>query len=409
MAPSITPITVKGRYFWKDDKRFMVNGVVYQPHEPDSKNHMKKEDPLSDDKIHYLRSSIPALKELKINTLVVFHLDGRLNHDASMNLLAEAGIYVLPGCVPMQDGVGLERKEPPRLYTLDILKCYFRSIDNMARYPNTLGLIVSYELIRNTKMTAMAPHLRAIIRDVKRYMRLASAKRSQRALPVGLVALDQKELLKPQFDYFAAEPEREAIDFFAFNNFRWVGRSSIEASGYLGLVEQFSSTPIPVFFSFYGNKTYPRLFQETFAMFTNKDMLRVFSGGAVYEFFQGSDQYGLVEAQERPAHADVHLTRLKEFRCLRESIRRSHVLLPAAMSNHFRASTQLRERPDPPEQSPDWQAQEKMPRSPVNWAELEVQMADGEWVDVAKELVELAIDDLASSIWEELNMDDINP
>ncbi|KAI0837435.1 glycoside hydrolase family 72 protein [Hypoxylon sp. FL0890] len=410
MAPSVTPVTVKGRYFWKDDKRFMINGVIYQPHGQGREEFGTIKDPLSDDKIHWLARSIPLLKELQINTLIVYDLDSSKNYDASMSMLAEAGIYVLPCIAPIQNGVGMKSGATFETYYNEVLQSYFRAIDNMARYSNTLGLVVSYEFIKDATLTVMAPLIRSVVRDVKRYMRLVSTKRTQRVLPVGIIASDIQDVLKPQFDYFAAEPDSEALDFFAFNNFSWAGISSMKASGYEGMVKQFSSTPIPVFLSSYGNTAYtPRLFQETLAIYTDKDMLRIFSGGAVYEFFQGFNEYGLVKAVETPGNADIRITKFQDFGTLRERIRRAFVLLPEALSSYSNTDAPSGKRPDPPQISRKWQGAEVDPESPLNWAEIENQIADSEWVDVAKEMVDIAVDDLASSIWDKLNVDEIEP
>jgi hypothetical protein len=63
-----------------------------------------------------------------------------------------------------------------------------------------------------------------------------------------------------------------------------------------------------MFFSEYGNSSHqPRLFHETTALYSPA-MSRVFSGGCVYEFWQSSNGYGLVEMLEHgssrrmPAH-----------------------------------------------------------------------------------------------------------
>ncbi|OTA55225.1 glycoside hydrolase family 72 protein [Hypoxylon sp. EC38] len=411
MAPSVTPVTIKGRYFWKGDTRFLINGVVYQPHGPGVDDFGSSQDPLSDDKLHYLEKSIPLFKELQINTLVVFNVFEGNNHDASMNLLAEAGIYVLQCIDRFQNSVGSKSGMTIEERKTHMMQCYFRAVDTMARYSNALGLVVSYEFIKDINRTSHASIIRSIVRDVKRYMRLAAAKRSQRTLPIGIVATDSMTILKKQFDYFASGPDREAVDFFAFNNFSWVGRSSMEASGYKNLTDIFSSAPIPVFFSMYGNNmSGARVFEETIAIYTNPDMLRVFSGGSVYEFFQRmTDNSGLVKAAGGTEMHDMHISRLKDFKYLRDSIRRSSGPLSAAIAKYSKASTPSEGRPDPPKPDWNWHAVKPIPKSPVNWKEVENQIADGEWVDVAKEMMDLAVDDLASSIWDRLNVDDIGP
>ena len=69
----------------------------------------------------------------------------------------------------------------------------------------------------------------------------------------------------------------------------------MHASGYEALVTRLQNTAIPIFMSEYGtNITNPRLFQETAALYSPR-MSQVFSGGCAYEFWQGPNNYGLVE------------------------------------------------------------------------------------------------------------------
>jgi hypothetical protein len=64
-------------------------------------------------------------------------------------------------------------------------------------------------------------------------------------------------------------------------------------------LQHFLPTTIPIFISEYGNISHqPRLFHETTALYAPATC-RVFSGGCVYEFWQGANGYGLVEMVER--------------------------------------------------------------------------------------------------------------
>ncbi|KAI2463345.1 glycoside hydrolase family 72 protein [Annulohypoxylon bovei var. microspora] len=404
LAPSTptTPITVKGRFFWQDDRRFLINGVVYQPHGLGS----PLIDPLADDQLHDLERSIPLLKDLGINTIFVYYIDNTNNHDAAMNMLAEAGIYVLPCIAPTHDQTS---NLPYGSYRADVIQWYFKAVDNMTKYSNTLGLVISCEFIKDVSKTAAAPILRAIIRDVKKYIRLITRKKNQRALPVGIVVSDQRALLKLQFDYFASEPDKDAIDFFGFNDFFWVGRSSMQESGYNRLLDIFATTPIPVFFSRYGNNIItPRIFHDTHAIYCDFSMLSVFSGGFVFEFFQGALQSGLIERSVSRRSGHLRFTKLTDFRNLRESLRGSFMRLPAIISNSPPSVT-LGERPQPPKINELWLAGGNLPKSPVKWLDVEEAIDDSEWVDVGKEILDQAVDDLGSSIKERLKIKDNRP
>jgi 1,3-beta-glucanosyltransferase GAS5 len=92
---------------------------------------------------------------------------------------------------------------------------YFATIDCMAQYPNTLGLIVANEVLNSGDSTIASPVIRAVTRDVKSYMATAAEITGQRQLPVGYSASTCHLILKPTLDYFAAGPSEEAIDFFS--------------------------------------------------------------------------------------------------------------------------------------------------------------------------------------------------
>lgn len=107
------------------------------------------------------------------------------------------------------------RTAPFESYTADLLQSFFRAVDCMAAYNNTLGLLVANELIDSFPSTIVAPVVRAVTRDVKRYMALAAEADGQRILPVGVNSSDVESLIRQQFEYFSAGDEHEAIDFYS--------------------------------------------------------------------------------------------------------------------------------------------------------------------------------------------------
>jgi hypothetical protein len=102
--------------------------------------------------------------------------------------------------------------------------------------------------------------------------------------------------------YFACEPGNQgnqtAIDFWGYNVYSWCGDSNYQTSSYGERVEFFSDFPVPVFFAEYGcieglaNGPTSRPFTEVEVIYGN--MTEVFSGGIVYEWFMGENDYGLV-------------------------------------------------------------------------------------------------------------------
>ncbi|RYP64240.1 hypothetical protein DL771_008864 [Monosporascus sp. 5C6A] len=399
MADKVTPINIRGRYLWKGEDRFVINGVVYQSHKPSREGAFSIPDPLAEDQLDDLEKSIPLFKELGTNTLAVF-IDPAKNHDEAMNMLAEAGIYVLT-CLSTPRWT-IRRNAPFESYTADLLQAYFRAIDCMAAYRNTLGVIVANEVINSVPATVAAPVIRAVTRDVKRYMALAAEVAGQRVLPVGISSAQFMSILEPQFVYFSAGREEETIDFFSFNCYSWAGESSMYISGYSSLAKQFKGTHIPVFFSEYGaNYGSPRHFQETRAILS-REMTDTFSGGIAYEFFEGSNHYGLVQKQ-----ADGTLDRLADFKNLKESVQ---------ACKDVRHNTLLEKTTGAERKKPEMHAQEfpelaeqTLPECPLNWDEVKEQIEDGQWVDVERDLLDLEVEDLAASVWERFRTDGTGP
>jgi hypothetical protein len=84
-------------------------------------------------------------------------------------------------------------------------------------------------------------------------------------------------------------------------------------------VHLFSDTDIPVFFSEYGaNTARPRVFHETTAIYSS-EMTHVFSGGCVYQFYQGPNGYGIVELTQNPEGAML-LRKSSEFKTLKKRL-----------------------------------------------------------------------------------------
>lgn len=84
----------------------------------------------------------------------------------------------------------------------------------MAAYPNTIGAIPANGIINNRPSTVAAEPIRAVVRDVKQYMKLKNDSTGQRILPVGVSASDVATYRKTQFQYFSAGRRDEAIDYY---------------------------------------------------------------------------------------------------------------------------------------------------------------------------------------------------
>lgn len=285
VSAAIKPIEVKGNAFFEKggDKRFYIRGVDYQP--GGTSNDLK--DPIADAKS--CKRDVKYFKELGINTVRVYSVDNSEDHDECMKALADAGIYLLLDVNTPKHS--LNRADPKPSYNAGYLQTIFATIDAFKDYDNVLGFFAANEVINSENSTKTAPYVKAVVRDMKKYIK----KQSKRQIPVGYSAADIADNRWEQMQYFNCGDEEERIDMFGMNDYSWCGKSSFSQSGYEANVKKYSDYSIPMFLSEFGcNKVTPRPFTEIEALYDEK-MTKVYSGGLVYEYSQEDSNYGLVK------------------------------------------------------------------------------------------------------------------
>ncbi|RKF74660.1 1,3-beta-glucanosyltransferase gel1 [Golovinomyces cichoracearum] len=277
---SLTPITVKGNAFFQGDKRFYIRGVDYQPG-----GSSKLVDPIADEAS--CKRDIAKFKELGINTIRVYTVDNTADHDACMNALAAAGIYlVLDVNTPKYS---INRATPAPSYNSVYLQNVFATIDAFAGYTNTLAFFSGNEVINDDKTTPAAPYVKAVTRDMRQYI----GSRGHRKIPVGYSAADVDSNRREMAEYMNCGSDDERSDFFAFNDYSWCDPSTFKTSGWDVKVKNFTGYGLPIFLSEYGCNTNTRQFQEVASLYST-DMTSVYSGGLVYEYSEEDSHYGLV-------------------------------------------------------------------------------------------------------------------
>lgn len=103
--------------------------------------------------------------------------------------------------------------DPYASYNFDTITAYLKRIDVMASFPNTLGVLVADNLINNTKSESCTPVIRAVVRDLKKYMRLGHGAGGQRILPIGFGG-GQYEGDRKILNYLTAGDEDSCVDFW---------------------------------------------------------------------------------------------------------------------------------------------------------------------------------------------------
>ncbi|KAK1997447.1 glycolipid anchored surface protein [Colletotrichum falcatum] len=375
----------------------MIRGVVYQRHSRHSNMDSGCRDPLADENVRDLQLSVPLLKELGINTLFIYVIDAAKSHYQAMGILASAGIYVI-ACLSSPQSC-INRNSPLESYTPTLLQNYFAVVDCLAAYPNTLGVIAANSVINNAAGTRAASVIRAVTRDIKMYMALAAQVKGQRVLPVGLSSSKMLNFFRDEFWYFTGGDPSEALDFFCFDEYSWVGNSSMAISAYDRTLEWFAEAHVPVFFSEYGAKTsdQARPFLETLAIYS-PEMSRVYSGACAYEFFHGPNGYGIVQK-----NSDGTLKPLQDFRNLKENLAPSPPT-PETLDEWASSDFTAARRPHLPPQSRHWHGEAVLPECPLDWAEVRSHVQDSDWVHVGREAADGMVESLADLFKDQIDI-----
>ncbi len=207
-------------------------------------------------------------------------------------MLDAAGIYVITDL--SSPSLSINRADPA--WNTQLYARYTSVIDSMANYTNVIGFFAGNEVTNNVSYTPASAFVKAAVRDMKAYI----AEKNYRPMGVGYAADDDASVRLNVANYFNCGNVTDGIDFWGYNIYSWCGDSSYVQSGYSDRVAEFSNYSVPVFFAEYGCNTQAggaagRMFTEIGTLFSSP-MDDVFSGGIVYEYFQDTNDYGLVSA-----------------------------------------------------------------------------------------------------------------
>lgn len=160
-----------------------------------------------------------------------------------MKLLADAGIYLAVDV--NTPGYSLNRETWWSLkasYNDVYMQSVFSTVEQFAKYDNTLLFFSANEVVNTANSTFGAPYVKAVGRDIKQFMKA----RQLRAVPVGYSAADVEENRSQMAQYLNCGADDERSDFFAFNDYSWCSPSSFEKSGWDKKVQQYSSYQLPL-------------------------------------------------------------------------------------------------------------------------------------------------------------------
>ncbi|KAF2645523.1 hypothetical protein P280DRAFT_417348 [Massarina eburnea CBS 473.64] len=303
---SIPEIEVYGQHFFytNNGSQFYLRGVAYQQnYSPNGSTSSNTEytDPLADG--NGCKRDIPYLKQIYTNVIRVYAIDPTANHDDCMTQLASADIYVIADLG--EPGTSIQSDDPN--WDVTLYRRYTGVIDSLAKYKNVIGFFAGNENVSSNNQTAAAAFVKAAVRDTKGYIQSQGYRTT---LGVGYATADVPSRDDLAY-YFACEPGNTGnstqIDFWGYNVYSWCGDSTYATSSYGSRLDFFSDYPVPVFFAEYGCITgidslggpTHRPFTEVAVLYGN--MTDVFSGGIVYEWFMGANNYGLVSLTNNDA------------------------------------------------------------------------------------------------------------
>ncbi|ORY68255.1 Glucanosyltransferase-domain-containing protein [Pseudomassariella vexata] len=277
---AISPISVKGTKLYDEDgNQFFVKGIAY------SRTNSAIVDVLAD--TNQCQVDAGLMKNLGVNTIRVYIVDGLESHDGCMQAFESQGIYVwLDLLTPM---VAFNREHPE--WTMAMYNNWTATIDAFAGYDNILFFTVGNEVINDIDSTKCAPYIKAAVRDIKAFRDA----RGYRPIPIAYSAADIINFRQSTAEYLACGDPSDGIDVFGMNMYSWCGNSSIYSSGYDVLYEEYQAMNIPVLFSETGCKpeSDTRNFDEVSAML-GPVFQAVFSGTVVYEWKYEANEYGIV-------------------------------------------------------------------------------------------------------------------
>ncbi|GAB9465368.1 1,3-beta-glucanosyltransferase gel1 [Globisporangium polare] len=187
----VEPVVAKGNKFFSSQTgdEFRLKGMAYYPRpNAGDKADVSNYDWAADEHEAVWTPHLKVMKDLGVNTIRLYSIDPSKSHDKFMCACSDAGIYVLVGMTAPCKNCSIENVLPPLCYAGELLERAMAVYNSFAVYDNTLGFSIGNENNLMPLGTAIAPCVKAFLRDTRKYA--ASCSSSLRKVPIGLDIAD---------------------------------------------------------------------------------------------------------------------------------------------------------------------------------------------------------------------------
>jgi hypothetical protein len=296
VSAALDPISIVGnKFFFSNGSQFYIKGVAYQQ-DIGAGGAVSSTTPFIDPLASgsNCQRDVPLLAALGTNLVRTYAIDPTQDHSACMGLLDSAGIYVLADLGSPTESI--DRDNPA--WTTDLFARYTSVVDTMQAYSNVIGFFAGNEVTNSNLTTQASAFVKAAVRDTKAYIKA----KGYHTMGVGYASDDDQFTRNQVSDFMNCGDPADSIDFWGYNIYEWCGLSSFTSSGYNLRTEDFANYTVPAFFAEYGCNTgvgagtpdaATRPWTEVGALYGSQ-MDDVWSGGIAYEYFQETNNFGLV-------------------------------------------------------------------------------------------------------------------
>jgi hypothetical protein len=161
------------------------------------------------------------MQDLGVNAVRLYSVDPSKSHDKFMCAASEAGIYVLVGMGAPCENCAVQEASPPKCYPDEMFTRMQMIYNAFAVYDNTLTFSVANEpnliSIDGDNGETVAPCVKAMIRDIRKYASSCADKLRQVPIGVDVADIPPRDQWIQYFDCAVDDDENTRSEWIGFN------------------------------------------------------------------------------------------------------------------------------------------------------------------------------------------------